>query len=93
MKGCLSAVIALIVAGLAALVVGGGVCFIGIMMADMGKQSPTLNVIGGITMFGSLLVAWYVFVKIRIAMTQADYAPQSSAQTLSGEKNKGDEEE
>lgn len=93
MKGCLSAVIALIVAGLAALVVGGGVCFMGIMMADMGKQSPALNVIGGITMFGSLLVAGYVFVKIRIAMTQTDYAPQSSAQTLSGEKNKGDEEE
>lgn len=63
------------------------------MMADMGEQSPALNVIGGIMMFGSLLVAGYVFVKIRIAMTQADYAPQSSAQTLSGEKNKDDEEE
>ncbi|WP_277074221.1 hypothetical protein [Simonsiella muelleri] len=93
MKGCLSAVIALIVAGLAALVVSSGVCFMGIMMADMGEQSPALNVIGGIMMFGSLLVAGYVFVKIRIAMTQADYAPQSSAQTLSGEKNKDDEEE
>ena len=64
-----------------------------LMMADMGEQSPALNVIGGIMMFGSLLVAGYVFVKIRIAMTQADYAPQSSAQTLSGEKNKDDEEE
>ena len=93
MKGCLSAVIALIVAGLAALVVSSGVCFMGIMMADMGEQSPALNVIGGIMMFGSLLVAGYVFVKIRIAMTQGDYAPQSSAQTLSGEKNKDDEEE
>lgn len=30
MKGCLSAVIALIVAGLAALVVSSGVCFMGI---------------------------------------------------------------
>lgn len=37
MKGCLSAVIALIVAGLAALVVSSGVCFMGINDGRYGR--------------------------------------------------------
>lgn len=94
MKGFFSVVIALIVAGLAALVVGGGMCFVGIIITDMGsKQSPIIEAIGSLTMFFSLIVACYIFIKVIIAMTQKEYDPNRSPKHHKIRQSKSEQDE
>lgn len=68
MKGCLGGIIATIVAALAALVVGSGVCFMGMYLAD-----------AWVTMLASFFVAIYVFNKIVIVMTHKESHTDHSA--------------
>lgn len=93
MKGCFSVVIALIVAGLAALVVGGGVCFIGLGISEVGSKIPIINTIGELTMFASLIVAYYIFFKGIITMHREDDAPNHSSQHHQTKQPKSEQDE